>query len=156
MKSEEYDQILQRMMSVCSKNEKCAYDIEQKLKKNNLPDDEIEKILDDLQESDFINHIRYTEAFVNDKLRFNHWGKRKIAHALRAKNIDEKIINQKLEEIDTQLYEKILNEELEKKISSVGGISDKRDKEKVVRYLLQKGFEYGKIFDIIDKRTNIG
>lgn len=156
MNSEEYDQILQRMMSVCSKNEKCAYDIEQKLKKNNLPDDKIEKIISDLQESDFINHIRYTEAFVNDKLRFNHWGRRKIAHALRTKNIDEKIINQKLEEIDPQLYEEILNDELEKKISSMGEITDKTGKEKVVRYLLQKGFEYGKIFDIIDKRTNNG
>ena len=156
MNSEEYDQLLQRMMSVCSKNEKCAYDIEQKLKKKYFQDDEIEKIIYDLQESDFINHIRYTEAFVNDKLRFNHWGKRKIAHALRAKNIDEKIINQKLEEIDPQLYEEILNEELEKKLSSIGEITDKKGKEKVVRYLLQKGFEYGKIFDIIDKRTNIG
>jgi regulatory protein len=155
MNSEEYNQILQRMMSLCSKNEKCAYDIEQKLRKNNYSDDDIKKIINELHESDFINQARYAEAFVNDKLRFNHWGKRKIAYALKAKNIDEEIINQKLEEINPELYEEILKGELEKKINSIDKITDKSEKEKVVRYLLQKGFEYGKIFDIIEKRTNI-
>jgi len=155
MNSEEYNQILQRMMSLCSKNEKCAYDIEQKLRKNNYSDDDIKKIINELHESDFINQGRYAEAFVNDKLRFNHWGKRKIAYALKAKNIDEEIINQKLEEIDPELYEEILKGELEKKINRIDKITDKSEKEKVVRYLLQKGFEYGKIFDIIEKRTNI-
>jgi regulatory protein len=155
MNNEEYNHILQRMMSLCSKNEKCAYDIEQKLRKNNLPDSDIEKIIDELQESDFINHTRYVEAFVNDKLRFNHWGKRKISYALKAKNIEEEIINQKLEQIDPALYEEILIEELDKKINSMREVSDNQRKDKVVRYLLQKGFEYGKIFDIIEKRTNI-
>jgi len=155
MNNEEYSHILQRMMSLCSKNEKCAYDIEQKLRKNNLPDSDIEKIIDELQESDFINHPRYVEAFVNDKLRFNHWGKRKISYALKAKNIEEEIINQKLKEIDPALYEEILNEELDKKINSMRKGSDSQSKDKIVRYLLQKGFEYGKIFDIIEKRTNI-
>ncbi|MGM0497191.1 MAG: regulatory protein RecX [Bacteroidota bacterium] len=154
MNQEEYDQYLQRMMALCSNSEKCEHDIEQKLKKYNIPDDGIQKILRDLQDNDFINHTRYVEAFVNDKLRFNHWGKRKIAQALRGKNIDEKLIQTKLDEIDAIYYEQILEEELEKKISKLSKPLDRENKAKVLRFLIQKGFEYGKVFDILEKRAS--
>ena len=154
MNNEEYNQYLQKMMALCSNSERCKYDIEQKLKKYNVPENDIRKILNDLEENNFINHTRYVEAFINDKLRFNHWGKRKIAYALYAKNIDETLIQEKLDEIDPEYYEKILEDELDKKISKTPKPIDKESKEKVVRFLTQKGFEYGKVFDIFEKRAN--
>ena len=154
MNKDEYNQYLQRMMALCSNSEKCEYDIEQKLRKYNIPEDDRQKILSDLLENDFINHIRYVEAFINDKLRFNHWGKRKIAYALRAKNIDETLIQTKLDEINPEFYEKILEDELEKKISKIPQPIDQEGKEKIVRFLTQKGFEYGKVFDILEKRAS--
>jgi len=154
MNKDEYDQYLQKMMALCSNSEKCEYDIEQKLKKYNVPEDDRQKILSDLQENDFINHTRYVEAFINDKLRFNHWGKRKIAYTLNSKNIDETLIQTKLDEIDPENYEKILKEELEKKISKVAQPFGQEGKAKIIRFLTQKGFEYGKVFDIFEKRAN--
>ena len=156
MNKQNYDQYLQKMMALCSNSEKCKYDIEQKLKKYNIPYDDIHKILSELQENNFINHTRYAEAFINDKLRFNHWGKRKIAYALHAKNIDETLIRSKLEEISPEYYEKILKEELEKKINKIHKSIDQEEKEKIIRFLTQKGFEYGKVFDILEKRLNKG
>lgn len=154
MNKDEYDQYLQKMMALCSNSEKCEYEIEQKLRKYNVPEDDRQKMLSDLQENDFINHTRYVEAFINDKLRFNHWGKRKIAYALHAKNIDETLIQTKLDEIDPEYYEKILKEELEKKISKIPHPVDQEGKAKIIRFLTQKGFEYGKVFDIFEKRAN--
>jgi regulatory protein len=155
MSSQEYDQILQKMMSICSRNEKCVYDIEQKLKRSDLSEDDKQKILSELQEGGFIDHDRYVEAFINDKLRFNHWGKRKIAYTLKNKQIDESLIQAKLDEINPEFYEEILNAELNKKLNVEHKNLEKREKEKIIRYLLQKGFEYGKIFDIIEKRTSV-
>ena len=154
MNKDEYDQYLQKMMALCSNSEKCEYDIEQKLRKYNVPENDRKKILSDLQKHDFIDHTRYVEAFINDKLRFNHWGKRKIAYALHAKNIDETLIQTKLDEIDPENYERILEEELEKKISKLTYPVDKEGKAKIIRFLTQKGFEYGKVFDIFEKRAN--
>lgn len=154
MNNEEYNEYLQKMMSVCSNNEKCAFDIEQKLIKYNIAEEDIRRIISDLQDYDFINHKRYVEAFINDKLRFNHWGKRKIEHALRAKNIDETLIQTKLEEIDPGFYEKILKKELEKKINKLPQPIDKEGENKIIRFLTQKGFDYGKIFDILERRAN--
>jgi len=154
MNKDEYSQYLQKMMALCSKSEKCEFDIEQKLRKYNVPDDDIQKILNDLQENDFINHTRYVEAFINDKLRFNHWGKRKIAYTLHAKNIDETLIQTKLNKIDPEYYKKILEEELRKKINKISEPIDKEGKEKIIRFLTQKGFEYGKVFDILEKRVS--
>jgi len=153
MNKDEYNQYLQKMMALCSNSEKCEYDIEQKLRKYNVPEDDRQKILSDLQEHDFINHTRYVEAFINDKLNFNHWGKRKIAYALHAKNIDETLIQTKLDEIEPEYYERILEEELEKKISKIPYPVDKEGKAKIIRFLTQKGFEYGKVFDILEKRA---
>lgn len=151
MNNEEYAQYLQRMMSVCSNNEKCASDIEQKLNKWSIPEEDIQKILRDLQDNDFINHTRYVESFINDKLKFNHWGRRKIAYALRIKNIDETLIQTKLDEIDPMFYERILKEELKKKINKLPKPLDQNGKDKTLRFLVQKGFEYGKVFDILEK-----
>ena len=154
MNKDEYDQYLQKMMALCSNSEKCEYDIEQKLRKYNVPENDRKKILSDLQKHDFIDHTRYVEAFINDKLRFNHWGKRKIAYALHAKNIDETLIQTKLDEIDPENYERILEEELEKKISKISQPFGQESKAKIIRFLTQKGFEYGKVFDIFEKRAN--
>jgi len=154
MNEELYEQYLSRMMSLCSKSEKCAFDIEQKLSKFDLPEEITHRIIEYLKEHNFIDHHRYVEAYINDKLRFNQWGKRKITHALHAKHIEDSIIQEKLNEIDPEWYEEILRNALDRKMKTEDKILDKKEKEKITRYLLQKGFEYGKIFDIIEERTN--
>ena len=154
MSEELYDQYLARMMSLCSKSEKCASDIQQKLSRLDIPEKTTHQIIEYLKEHNFIDHHRYVEAYINDKLRFNQWGKRKIAHALHAKNIEDSIIQEKLNKIDPQWYDEILKNALERKLKPGDKLLDAKEKEKIIRYLLQKGFEYGKIFDIIEERTN--
>jgi len=46
-----------------------------------------------------------------------------------------------------------LEEELEKKISKLTYPVDKEGKAKIIRFLTQKGFEYGKVFEVLEKRT---
>ncbi|MFO8236399.1 MAG: regulatory protein RecX [Bacteroidales bacterium] len=152
MDDEQYQQILNSVKSLCAKSEKCAGDIYKKNKKWQLPGNKLEEMIETLKEEGFIDHKRYTHAFVNDKLRFNHWGKNKIKYSLINKQIDEQFIDEALEAIDEQLYSQILKKETDKKLKSLRD-QDKYDiKNKTAQYLVQKGFEYGKVFEFIEKR----
>jgi regulatory protein len=152
MNEETYQYYLSKASRVCAQNERCEHDIRKKLSQWEVPAEIHDRIIDDLKKSHFINHPRYIYAFVRDKMRFNHWGKKKISHALQAKNLEQQLIREALEEIPDEQYDSALWEELNKKDRSIKTQDIRERKNKLCRYLLQKGFEYGKVFDFVDKK----
>jgi regulatory protein len=149
MNQEEYDIVLTKARNLCAKSEKCAGDIYTKNKTWKLPDSLLEKLITTLKEEGFIDHQRYAKAFANDKLRFNHWGKKKIQYALKSKFVEENLIEQALNEIDEKLYNSILHEEFSKKSKQLINKDKQAQKQKIIHYLVQKGFEYGKVFEFV-------
>ena len=152
----DFDNILARAQRLCSKNEKCEFDIRKKLNQWEVPEEEQEKVIHSLKEYDFINHQRYARSFANDKLKFNHWGKRKIEYALQFKNIEAEYIQEAINEINDEEYDRILYEEVKKKDNAIKTSVKSERKNKISNYLLQKGFEYGKVFEIVEYRLNEG
>ena len=154
MSQDEFEIILSRAKNLCSKSEKCASDIYNKNKKWNLSSSDLEKIINTLKEEKFIDHQRYATAFANDKLKFNHWGKKKIKYALKLKFIEEEFIEEAINQIDENYYNEILEEEIAKKLKSLIKKDKATQKQKLIYYLLNKGFEYGKVFEFIENRLN--
>jgi len=76
---------------------------------------------------------------VRDKLRFNKWGRVKIAYMLRAKNIDGSIVADVLQEIDDAMYNEILTGELQKKYRTLRGNAFEI-KGKLFRFATSRGF----------------
>jgi len=150
MKDDDFQVILKKAMNLCSKSEKCVDDIKKKNQKWGLNPSDIDKIVTKLKEEGFINHERYAHSFANDKLKFNHWGKKKIAYALKSKSIEENIIEKAIDSIDEDLYSRILNEEISKKHKTLVNKEKKVKKQKLIQYLTQKGFEYGKVFEFVE------
>lgn len=152
MTEEEYNHYFTRVSQLCALKEKCEQDVQKKLMQWNIPEEVREKLLEQLKQLDFINHQRYATAFALDKLRFNHWGRKKIAYALHAKNIEEKYIQEALEALPDQQYENILENELDKKIKTLKGNDHNQLKNKLCQYLIQKGYESGKVFESVNKK----
>lgn len=140
---------LKRCMQLCSKKEYCKYDILQKLKLWKVEVEEGRKIIQKLEEDGFIDETRYAKAFVNDKFRFNHWGKIKIKYYLKQKNIAESIIRISLENIIAEEYKTVLMNEINKKWKAVKTESNFEKKQKVFNYLVSKGFEVDLIMDLL-------
>ena len=65
--------------AICSKKEHCSWEIQEKLVKWEIPEKEIDRIMTFLHQHRFIDDARYAQAYAEDKFRFNHWGKQKIA-----------------------------------------------------------------------------
>ncbi len=150
MNQEEFDIVLTKAKNLCAKSEKCADDIYNKNKTWKLPEEAIIKLINNLKEEGFINHKRYARAFANDKLRFNHWGRKKIHYALKSKHIEEDLIEEALAQIDDNVYTSVLKEEIKKKHKQLTNKDIRTKKQKIIQYLVQKGFEYGKVFDFIE------
>ena len=98
------DEILYKLAAKCSTSEQCLSDIEGKLAKYDLPEEEKTRILRHLVEEKYVDDGRYAEAFVRDKYRFNKWGRIKIAQGLRMKHIDSETINIAMKAIDETEY----------------------------------------------------
>ena len=102
------DEILYKLAAKCSTSEQCLSDIEAKINRYDLTEEERTRILRHLVEEKYIDDRRYAEAFVRDKYRFNKWGRIKITQGLRMKGIDKETISNAMGVIDEQEYLDIL------------------------------------------------
>jgi len=136
-----YRQALTKAMAMCSQSERCEFDIVAKLRLWELSEDEISTAIKYLVKERFLSNERYVRFYVNDKLRFNKWGKIKLAYMLRQKQIPEALIQTALGEINGDNYAHILHELLKAKVKSVKGSSTYERKAKLAVFAQSHGFE---------------
>lgn len=139
------DEILYKLAAQCSVSEQCLSDIENKLAKYDLPEEERTHILRHLVEEKYVDDQRYAEAYVRDKYRFNKWGRMKIAQGLRIKGIDNETISEAMGAIDEAEYLSILRDLIKAKRKSTKGKSDYEINGKLARFATGRGFEYSAI-----------
>ncbi len=137
-------------MHWCSHTERCRADVLQKFKQWNAPQELIEQILIELENEQFIDENRYARAFVNDKFRFNKWGKTKIYHALKQKSIPDSYISEALQQIDEHEYKETAMQLMQHKNQQIDDEFHKR-KQKLFRFMASRGFETGIIFELWDR-----
>ena len=120
-----------------------SFDLKNKLKEKKYSEDAINKVIQFLEDYDLIDDKLYVKSFVNDKSKINNWSKGKIRYKLKAKHIDDSLIETYLNEIsDNEEYEKAYEAGLHKKESV-------DDKNKVYRFLSSRGFSYDIIRDVL-------
>lgn len=111
--------------ALCARAEKAPSEIRQKAIRDwRLEPDDADRLVEELTKEGFINEERYARAFVNDKFKYAHWGKAKIAAALRQKGIDSELIDSALAEV--------VDEEAELQAL----------KQILIRHAMSKGYSY--------------
>lgn len=139
----------QKAALICSRSEKCSFEIQEKLKSWELSAEDAEAVIAKLQEEKYIDDERFARAYVKYKFRFNHWGKQKIAHMLRAKNISSEIQEMAFEEINEANYSEKLHKLLADKARSVKGKDHYDLRNKLMRFAMGRGFETGEIYKVL-------
>jgi len=142
MTSISYGQALSKAMAICSKAEKCVFDIQQKLNDWGIEYDDTQKIIKTLISEKFIDENRYTRYFVRDKFRFNQWGKVKIVFMLKSKKISITLIEDALQEISDEAYLEQLVKLLKDKAKKTKFVNEYDKKGKLIRFAQSKGFEF--------------
>ncbi len=135
------EKIYQKTANLCSKTEKCRSDIYNKLIKQNISSDDINYIVEKLVKQDFINEKRYAEAFVNDKFKFNKWGKIKIKAHLKNKKINDLNINKATENINNEEYYETARKLIAEKSKNLNEPDEYKKKIKILNFMASRGFE---------------
>ena len=141
-------QWLNSMMAYCSRSEHCVFDVMEKLSAAAVSEDDANEIVQELIRLGYIDELRYARAFVNDKFRFNKWGKIKIAHALRQKKVASNVIQEALDTIDDEAYNQVLMQLIESKKKTTKATATQQ-RAAVMRFALSRGFEYETIMRLL-------
>lgn len=142
--------IAARAASICAASEHCNDDISKKLLSWCSSNVSMKRILDYLNENDYINESRYVKAFCEGKLRQLKWGKTKIAYQLRMKRIDESVIEEGLLQIDMEEYRQILTGLVVSKWRTMHESDEFLKRSKVISFLQSRGFEPYEVQKVLD------
>jgi len=143
--------LLKKAASFASRRETSRWEIESKLKTWGASAPQIETIADYLEKENYINAQRLSNSFINDKLRFEKWGRLKIAKALQGKHISPEVFQPLLDQIDEDTYAQLLTELLDKKATQIKARNKFEKQGKLINFALQRGFEFEIIESIISK-----
>lgn len=135
------EEALHRAAALCSAGEQCIFDIREKLLRWGIAPNDSKEIIEKLIQRKFIDEERYCKSFVNDKFRFNKWGKVKIIYALRQKGIPSQSINNAINCIDEEKYLETLQETILSKRKSIKDDTPENVKAKLFRFAASRGFE---------------
>jgi regulatory protein len=150
------EQALQKLRHYCAYQERCHVEVKEKLYSFGLRKQMVEESLAQLIEEDYLNEERFAIQFAGGKFRMKHWGRVKIKHALKQKQVSDYCINKALKELDAADYEKTLHKLAKQKWSSVKGegVNGFVKMAKTTDYLLQKGYESDLVRQVVEEIKN--
>jgi regulatory protein len=135
--------------SYCAYQERSQYEIRNKLYEWGLYQKDVEEIICELIESNFLNEERFALAYTLGKFRIKGWGKIKIKQALKLKRIPDQLIKKSLQAINDEDYLLMLKRILEKKARTITETDPFKHRYLLSRYASGKGFELDLISDLL-------
>ena len=151
MKILTYEQALLRATSLCSSSEYSPRDIQEKLTRWGISSADADRIIDYLTTENYLNKERFCRAFALDKFRYNHWGRIKIAQALRLQGMDANEIQEGMSHIDSFEYYASIDDAIRKKDRTLHDEDAYTRRGKIVRHLISRGFEMDKVLKRLDQ-----
>lgn len=151
------DEFRSRAEAYCARAEHCAEEVRTKLYAWSCPTEYIDSIIAHLYDSHFLDDARYCHAFAHDKLLYQQWGKIKIQAHLQAHRLPSSAIQEALNSIDENEYNRILRSLISQKSRSLRSTSRSTSfstaqdpqRDRLIRFLLQRGFSYSDILSAL-------
>ena len=140
---------IERIKNYCALQDRCQWDVLQKLREWGLQQATKDYILEILITNKFIDEERFATSFCRGKFRMKNWGRRKIISELKRKQISIICINTGLKEIDEKEYNLVLEKLFVQKKSRTKEKNQFVRKRKIANFLIQKGFENNLVWDKI-------
>ncbi len=134
----------------CAYQERSQQEVRDKLYDMGLHKEDVENIITELIDNNFLNEERFATTFARGKFRIKHWGRIKIKQHLKQKKVGDYCIKKALALIDPNDYEKTIIQLIEKKNRELKEKDAYIKKQKVIRYVVSRGFETDIVLSLID------
>ena len=145
-----FEQALVKMEAWCAYQDRCLFEVQNKLNSWNIDFSVQEKIIEKLILNRFLDEKRFVESYVSGKVRIKRWGRIKIKYQLSQKRVDKKLIEQGLKKIDLEIYWDNLLALATRKSSEIKPSEDPwKVKQKIMTYLASKGYEQDLIYEVL-------
>ena len=139
------EKALAKLAALCARAEYCTGDMEDKMRRWGLSGDDIKENISYLVANKYVDNARYSQAFVNDKIAYNHWGRRKIEQALWMKRVPESVSAPILDAVPEEDYINVLKPLIASKSATVKAESDYERQMKLMKFALGRGFSIDEI-----------
>jgi regulatory protein len=150
------EQALQKAKHYCGYQERSHSEVKEKLYSYQLRKAEVEELISRLIDEDYLNEERFAIQFAGGRFRMKQWGKVKITYELKQKKVSEYCIKKAMKEIDEAEYEKTLLKLFAEKQKSLKGETNHLiRKRKLQDYLLQKGYEFSLVQDLLRNTSRL-
>ncbi len=137
--------------ALCARREYCSGDIFKKLNNWEVDKPIANKVVAQLIEEKFIDDLRFAKFYVNDKSKFNRWGKDKIVWQLRMKKVDQEIINEAIANLNDDEMLETLSALLREKNRLIKEPDFQKRKASLIRFGAGRGFSYDQIRKVLDE-----
>lgn len=138
------------LAALCAQSEHCQWEMLEKMRRWQLDDAAQARVMQRLTKERFVDDERYARAFVNDKVRYNRWGRRKVEQALWQKHITDDISQRVLDEVNDEEYLNALRPLLQQKRRTTKAANNYELNQKLLRFALSRGFTYDLIRQCIE------
>jgi regulatory protein len=139
-----------RIASFCAYQERTQNEVRTRLLDYGITGDEAEEVIVMLMQDNYLNESRFAKTYAGGKSRIKKWGKNKIKQALKQKGISDNCIKIAIQEIDPNEYLQNMIHLAEKKVAEVKETNPLKKKQKVLNYLLTKGYENDLVWEVIN------
>src|SRR5690606_29639644 len=102
------NEIRDKLAKYCAYQDRCHWEVENKMREFNLIPEAHEEILIYLIQHNFLNEERFARSYVRGKFNQKNWGRIKIRIELKKRKIPSRLIESALLEIDEDDYLKTL------------------------------------------------
>ncbi|MDP5198213.1 regulatory protein RecX [Flavobacterium sp. DG2-3] len=138
---------LQKLEHFCAYQERCHNEVVDKLYSLKMTRDEIDYIVVQLIEGNFLNETRFACSFARGKHRIKHWGKIRITNELKMRNISSANISLALKEISAEEYFETFENLAERSWNSISETNLLKKRKKFCDYMLRRGFESNLVYE---------
>ncbi|OCB75352.1 regulatory protein RecX [Flavobacterium crassostreae] len=130
----------------CAYQERCHEEVITKLRSMKMDADEIDRIMAQLIQDNFLNEERFARSFARGKHRIKHWGTIRITNELKFRQINQRLIATALKEITPQEYAETLDLLAERTWQNISESNALKKRKKFCDSLLRKGFESNLVY----------
>jgi regulatory protein len=141
----------QKIRNWCAYQERSQHETRQKLMAYGLKSENLEEIIADLIQENFLNEERFAIAFAGGKFRIKHWGKNKIKAGLKKHKVSDYSIKKALESIEASEYDRTIVAVIEKKSELIKSQNGEKKFYSLLNYLISRGFESELVKDHLNK-----
>lgn len=154
-KENSFFEIYNKLVKDISKKFKTEYEVRKKLIDYNLPDVNIESIINKLKNNGLINDERYVKSYIHDRIKFSNDGPYKIKLELEKKSVDSSIIEKELSLIEHSIYDEKIKNYVLKKTFNNNKYSTSMLKKKISNELYLLGYDSFNIDDYMTCNDDI-